>query len=281
MAKKVTIMTGGPAYMASYTDMMMALLAFFILLNTLTHPKQAAGFKTGSGDIKNAAGIKGGIGINENLFYGKGGSYAPNKKEKEKKSGVKGFDKDLVDDVGGSGNTTEDVDKKERGKYFRIKIPFIFNDRETRLNEPLKNYLKKIGLAFALTDYKIKIKYFSDDIKNAENENKRLSMYRSLRIIKNLSDSGVSEENLSCGVYENDNYLAYVEKKFVKTPKVIVKRTKLSSWGAKQTRENEKIKSEWEEEDKILNEQHNLEKEKLEKEQEEIPKQIGYFYITL
>jgi hypothetical protein len=76
MGKKKFIDTGAPAYMAQYTALMTLLLAFFILLNVLSESKES-GFKDGIGQIRNAFGQVGGLGIFSYTFSGKGAAHPP------------------------------------------------------------------------------------------------------------------------------------------------------------------------------------------------------------
>ncbi len=271
MAKKVTIHTGGPAYMASYTDMMMALLAFFILLNTLTHPKQASGFKAGVGEVKNALGIKGGIGVSDQIFQGKGGANAPNSEKKEKDPGdLIGFDKELIENMGESGTTNVNAEDKKKDKFFKVKIPYQFEENDFQISIGFSEYLKKMGLAFALNNFNIKVKYFSNSKNLSEDENRQLSIRRTIYIMKKLEKYNLK---LSSGIYKKDNLVflddAYFKKRILKK-----KKKKITAWGPKQKKEMEaeRLKNEIEEQKRI---------DKLKKEEKKIPNQLGYFYITL
>jgi hypothetical protein len=157
MGKKI-VEVGAPAYMAQYTSLMTILLAFFILLNTMA-TEQESGFKAGIGDVKNAFGMEGGLGLFQFTFAGKGASYAPN----PEKSGdeYKGLHKNLAEREGGSGNTSVDTQDKKLPKYLRIKIPGEFSGKSSRLPAVTKTFLDQVGMGFALFDYKINIVCYS------------------------------------------------------------------------------------------------------------------------
>ena len=61
-----------PAYMGLYSSLMILLLAFFILLNSMA-TVQEAGFKAGIGKVQNAFGWKGGVRDHALHFFLQGG----------------------------------------------------------------------------------------------------------------------------------------------------------------------------------------------------------------
>ncbi len=203
MGRKKKVLVGAPPYMAQYTALMIILLAFFILLNTLA-PKQESGFKDGIGDVKNAFGIKGGFGLNRFSFFGKGGGKAPIPKNKEDKDGKTGMDEDLVKGSGGSGNTETKPDNKKQKRFFKITIPYEFEKQKISLPKKLDEYLSKIGIVFALKQYDITVKYFSNDTTD-NSINQLFSLKRVAQIIKKLKSTGVDASRISCDIYDKNS----------------------------------------------------------------------------
>ncbi len=208
--KIIRINVGGPAYMASYTDMMMTLLAFFILLNTLQKQRQS-GFDAGVGEVREAMGIKGGQGLQKYLYFGGGGGHTPNPDEVE--DGEEATHEKLLKDEGGEGNNDADIDKKATNKYLKMKLPYSFESKKTDLSKDFKDYLKKVGLIFALRDYKITVKYYSNDNNDSEMDT-NLSLDRGAIIMNALRKRGIRKSNLQLSVYseESSDYLKRLKK---------------------------------------------------------------------
>lgn len=186
MGKKV-IDEGAPAYMAQYTALMTILLAFFILLNTLTQ-EQDAGFKAGIGDVKNAFGINGGLGLFQFSYVGNGAANPVATKRKNRTDNKEiGFEKKLLTSGGGAGNTDVDFDKDTMGEYLRLKIGYDFSypHDADRIPDDMRDYLTKIGMGIQMFNYNISIRCYS--MENEDMEKRFVLAYkRAVRIMNFL-----------------------------------------------------------------------------------------------
>lgn len=208
MAKKV-VELGAPAYMSQFTALMTILLAFFILLQTLAK-KQESGFREGIGDVRNAFGIQGGLGIFSFTFTGSGGSKAPNPSDRGKDE-EHGIHEDLVKSSGGMGNTEANVNDHTLGKYLRLKIEGSFPSGKDEIPQKMALYLNKIGMGLALFDYKISIRCYSDKFAN-ESKDRDLAMNRAAQIMRYLNQSaGVPYSRMNCVGYTSASFFGEVE----------------------------------------------------------------------
>ncbi len=153
---------GAPAYMALYTSLMIVMLAFFILLNTMAN-KQEAGFKAGIGDVKNAFGLKGGFGMFRFTYFNSKGTNQMIHDEHVDEDGEVGLHEDSTKGKGGGGNTDEDVDDAQLGRYIRVSIPHVFDYQSTMIPKEMADYLEVTGTGFALFDYQISIRSYSGE----------------------------------------------------------------------------------------------------------------------
>ncbi len=204
MARKV-VDVGAPAYMGQYASLMIIMLAFFILLNALSQVKEG-GFKSGIGEVKNAFGLAGGLGFFNYAFLGRGGGYAPNPNSDQ--IGESGVDKSLLMGDGGSGDTDLDVKGRDKAKYLRIKLPFDFPKFSDKISPQMAEELKKIGIGFALFDYKVLIRSYTKDYSDVE-RNKLLSLTRTAQIMRFLNKTaGVPYSKMECSGYSDERYFS-------------------------------------------------------------------------
>jgi chemotaxis protein MotB len=208
MAKKV-VELGAPAYMSQFTALMTILLAFFILLQTLAK-KQETGFNEGIGDVRNAFGIQGGLGIFSFTFVGGGGSKAPNPSDRGKEE-EHGIHEDLVKSSGGMGNTDASVKDHKLGKYLRLNIEGNFMPGEDAITPKMALYLNKIGMGLALFDYKISIRCYSDKYEN-DSKDRALAINRAAQIMRYLNQrAGVPYSRMNCVGYTSASFFGELE----------------------------------------------------------------------
>lgn len=204
MAKRV-IDVGAPAYMGQYASLMIIMLAFFILLNAMSQVKEG-GFKSGIGEVKNAFGLAGGLGFFNYAFLGRGGGFAPNPNSDQ--MGEAGIDKSLLMGDGGTGDTDLEVKGHDKAKYLRIKLPFDFQKFSDKISPQMAEELKKIGIGFALFDYKMQIRSYTSDYSDAE-RNKLLSLTRTAQIMRFLNKvAGVPYSKMECSGYSDGRYFS-------------------------------------------------------------------------
>lgn len=156
--------------MSQFTALMTILLAFFILLQTMSKIKES-GFREGIGDVKDAFGLEGGLGIFNFIVFGKGGTRVPNPSNAGKDE-FQGVHENLVKSGGGSGNTDAKVENLSPDKYFVVPINYDFAPGSAKIPEKMRAYLKNVGMGFAFFNYKINIKcyshYFGDNERDRE-----------------------------------------------------------------------------------------------------------------
>lgn len=224
MGKKI-IETGAPAYMALYTSLMTLLLAFFILLNTMSQT-QEAGFNVGIGDVKDAFGLQGGLGLFQFTFAGRGAanpiSLSNPTQTNEKESG---FSKDMVRKDGGTGNTDLKSEKADQGEYLRLTVPFKFSKFSSKIPRDMADYLEKVGIGLALFDYAITIRCYANEIsakdvkngyaspRNAAEMNIALASKRAVQIMRYLHmEANIPFDNMTALGYDSDRLLQLTDK---------------------------------------------------------------------
>ncbi|OGV39465.1 MAG: hypothetical protein A2020_02950 [Lentisphaerae bacterium GWF2_45_14] len=209
MAKKV-VLRGAPPYMAQFTALMTILLAFFILMQALS-VVQETGFKEGIGDVKNAFGLVGGLGVFDFTFYGKGGSKAPNPESGKMEEA--GMHENLVKSGGGTGNSDVESSDNNLGKYFRLKIEGEFERGKSNIPPQMAEYLGKAGMGFALFDYKISIRCYTEEM-GSDDKDRLLAILRAAQIMRHLNQrSGVPFDRMSCVGYATPAYFGDMQGK--------------------------------------------------------------------
>ena len=152
---------GAPAYMGLFTSLMTVLLAFFIILNSMSD-KQESGFHDGIGDIKNAFGLTGGTGIMKFSLFNIGRDAIPVPEELVTETGEEvGFHKDSVSGQGGSGNSPNQLNELNPPDYLRIKLPFDFEEKNLVLNPKIAGFLDLVGIGFGVFKIKFTVRAFS------------------------------------------------------------------------------------------------------------------------
>ncbi len=167
---------GAPAYMALYTSLMTLLLAFFILLNSMASV-QHAGFRDGIGQVKNAFGVKGGLGLNQFVTFIRDVNPFPG----DENTGITGMTQKSMTGKGGVGTTDQKVEKTPKAKYLVLQIPGKFEDESSSIPPKMLEYLAKTGLPFSMFDYKVNIRCYSDSTGNNETDS-MLALNRALNI---------------------------------------------------------------------------------------------------
>ncbi len=196
--------------MGQFTALMTILLAFFILMVTMA-PDQESGFNEGIGDVRDAFGLQGGIGMFTNIFFGKGGSKTPNPDSGDNEE--KGIHEDLVKSSGGAGNTEANVSDSKLGKYLRLKIKGRFPKGEYKIPQEMKVDLDKTGIGFTLFDYKVSIRCYTDELDNFNND-RTLAMARAKQIMLYLHlHSAVPYSKMSCAGYTTASYFGEIKSK--------------------------------------------------------------------
>ncbi len=138
---------GAPAHFQLFSTMMILLLAFFIVLSSLIEKENDSGFKNSIGDIQNAFGVLGGIGMLGNHF-----AAAP----VEKSTGPP--DPSPSEQVGlpsrstrGDGGVGTNEVAPERGTptYLQVVVPHAFRPGSAALSPEMAEYLDVAGTVLA------------------------------------------------------------------------------------------------------------------------------------
>lgn len=178
---KKKILDGQPLYMGQYTALMIILLAFFILLQTMSSVKEG-GFKEGIGNVKNAFGLSGGMGMFEFVIPFKGGARTPNPVGTGNQD-KQGIHDNLVKGEGGTGNTEAKVNNQPIGRYLEVKIPIKFEKFTTHLSPEGNAALDKFKVGFILYNYSITVKCYANEFKDRDKDN-HLAMQRAANIMR-------------------------------------------------------------------------------------------------
>jgi len=196
-----------PAYMGLYGSLMILLLAFFILLNSMASV-QEAGFKSGIGQVQNAFGWKGGFGIMRFTFLSKGAAEAPGDQDK----GADGMNRDTMVGRGGSGITDVSYTDAATGKYLQMMIPGKFPKGSSELTPELAKFLERMGLWLLLFKNQITVKCYAGDTGNLDFD-RSLATNRALRIKEYLKVKGrIPDKRVVAVGYSEPNYVCHSEE---------------------------------------------------------------------
>lgn len=199
---------GAPAYMALFTTLMILLLAFFIVLSTMT-TEQESGFRSGIGDVKDAFGTVGGLGLLSYDLFRISRSAVPVPRGEVEDSGEVGFHRSLVEGSGGGGNTEAKPEKEPMPEYLRVPIPFAFDPGSDVLPVDMANYLDVTGTGFAVFDVQVTVRSASTEFGQVSDED--LALRRALAIVRYLHRScGVPFERMQAVGYGSSRYLGAV-----------------------------------------------------------------------
>lgn len=190
---------GAPAYMALYTTLMIVLLGFFIVMNSLSQEREA-GFHDGIGDIKNAFGLEGGIGLLQFRLFNFGDGFIPLARRMKKSGGRAGFRDSILAGRGGGGMIDEDTDARDAGEYIRISVPFRFQGDSDVLPSQMAEYFKVAGMGLAgFDDVEFVIRVFCGE-STLEDRNRRLATRRAAAISRYLNRACMIPAAQMCAV---------------------------------------------------------------------------------
>lgn len=193
-----------PAYMGLYSSLMILLLAFFILLNSMASV-QEAGFKSGIGQVQNAFGWKGGYGIMRFTFLSKGAAKAPG----DQNVGDEGMNKNTMVGKGGSGMTDVQYADADSGKYLKMVIPEKFPKDSSEITPELASFLERMGLWLLLFKNQITIKCYAGDSGELDRD-RDLAMNRALRIKEFLKVNGrIPDKRIVAVGYPEPTYVCH------------------------------------------------------------------------
>jgi len=138
---------GAPAHVQLFSTMMILLLAFFSVLTSLIDKENDSGFKNSIGDIQNAFGVLGGIGMLANHF-----ASAPIEKLTGSPDTLPneqvGMPSRRTRGDGGVG-TNETMPEKKTPTYLQVVVPYVFAPGSASLPPGLGEYLDVAGTVLA------------------------------------------------------------------------------------------------------------------------------------
>lgn len=152
---------GAPAYIQLYSIMMMLLLAFFIVLVTLSGESKNESFKSDIGKVQQSFGLTGGIGMLRFPFAEDSQRLEGQIPATEEEKTDEGVDSWRLRGSGGSGTTDIDF---ERGMptSMRVVVPYQFAEGRTSLSSSMLEYLDIVGTVLAdNSDFSIAVRQFT------------------------------------------------------------------------------------------------------------------------
>ena len=147
---------GAPAYMLQYTALMTILLAFFILMLSMGHEKNAS-FKEGVGDIKNLIGMTGGKGVLD-FWRSMRNSGHPHKIKADDAPGATlvGYEEDVTEQYSLDASTINKVGFIDNRKTLRLRSSIRFLPGQVRMDRNTQFALDQaIATIYSLQSYNV------------------------------------------------------------------------------------------------------------------------------
>ncbi|HBA84882.1 MAG TPA: hypothetical protein DCZ95_12380 [Verrucomicrobia bacterium] len=179
-----------PAYFVQYAALWCLMLAFFVVLLSMGH-ERTADFKAGVGAIRDAFGLKGGLGMM--AFWRKStsglGDNNPTaiRKKKEEEGDIVGNFKGMLWKEGLSSVDILQTQFDDRGISITLSTPLRFASKSAVLDREMRSFLNRIGtIFFAMPDTVITIGCLTDD--GADNDDLLRAAERSTAITRYFID---------------------------------------------------------------------------------------------
>lgn len=223
MSPKRKMAEGAPAYIQLYSTMMILLLAFFIVLVTLSED-QEAGFSSGIGEVQDAFGIAGGIGmLTFHFTAGAPPAKEPKTPVTQNEGRGHGVEPWRLRGSGGTGASDTDFEKG-MPRCLRILVPYRFEEGSARLTPEMAEYLDIAGTILALhLDFRITVRQFSDASETEEAPGS-LANRRAAAVQQFLHQScKLTPKRMTAIGYAHDTYLhEYVKANAENTGQMLV-----------------------------------------------------------
>jgi len=223
MAEKRAKPEGSPQYMGLFTSLMTVLLAFFIILNSMADV-QESGFNSGIGDVKNAFGLTGGVGIMKFNLRIVGNGVIKEAAEHMDPYGEVGFHEETMKGEGGPGNIDQPIEDFNKAIYLRIKIPYKFQKGSYSISTEMAGFFDLVGMGFELFDLKFDVRVFCKENRldktipkiEAIKADETLAIKRAFFILLYMQqDSGISYQKMNAIGYGNTRYFHEGEKETI------------------------------------------------------------------
>ncbi len=199
---------GAPVYFVQYSALWCLMLAFFVVLLSMGHERTAA-FKSGMGFIRDAFGLKGGLGMLQ--FWRKTtqghGDNNPSVKKPKEEGDVIGFFKGMLWKEGLSSVTILQTRFDERGVSITLATPVKFEDESASLDRDSQQFLSRLG-AVLFNVPEMVIGVYCMETAGEEEARSLLATERSAAITRYLQDEARLPANrLEAVGYAHQKYL--------------------------------------------------------------------------
>ncbi|OVE76283.1 hypothetical protein BVX97_01570 [bacterium E08(2017)] len=208
-ARKPPEEEGAPAYMAQYTALMTILLAFFICMLTMGEEKASEFQSRGMGYIKDAFGLKGGLGL---LNYWKAimRKFPETRydEEKDKDRHLLGYQKGAFQAEQLDAEGILKMEMQDWGYSVRIKTPLTIGEKSVVLDKEARSFLDKVGGVFYnLPGYVITACCYES--RNEDNEENLRKASKSAATVTAYLEGkcGIPRERLNSIGYSSSRYL--------------------------------------------------------------------------
>lgn len=192
---------GAPEWMVTFADLMSLLLTFFVLLLSFSN-MEIISFRTMSGSVKNALGLKSEFALS-NTPMGK--SLLPYQDPKEGEGGGEGKEKEqiraelekMLEDAGLKGRAT--VRQTARGVSLHIQGDLLFDSGSADLKQAAFSVLDWLASYLHRLHYYVDVQGHSDSVPISTSvfpSNWELSAARAGRTVRYLTDNGVPPRSL-------------------------------------------------------------------------------------
>jgi len=201
----------GPAYMQLFAILMLLLLSFFVILNTLTQ-EQESGFHRDIGKVRTGFGFIGenlGVGI----FTPQGQKTLEEIETKSGQIGDKQFPKKTKPDplTGEDSQSTPDAEETPPLEYYRVQIPDNFPEGEHELTPDIMEYLDVMGTGLAGLEIPFSIRSYSRETGN-EAEDQSLALRRAASIARYLhKNARIPLARITSAGYADQRYFEFAE----------------------------------------------------------------------
>jgi hypothetical protein len=190
--------------MQLYTTLMMLLLAFFIVLQTMTQD-QASGFSNGIGKVKDAFGSMGGLGLLSYDMFRNPNAAIPVEKKHHVEDGSYGLHKAMLEGAGGGGNTEAEPAILSSPEYVRVHIPASFRTGSHAISREIAEYLDVTGTGFAMFDVHFVLRSYCTE--SSSPKDRELALRRALSIVRYLHRRcGVPYDRMQAAGYDAPRY---------------------------------------------------------------------------
>ena len=199
-----------PAYMTMYSALWCIMLAFFVVLMTLGRQKSDK-YKKGIGAVKNAFGVRGGMGMME--YWRKAsdgqGDNNPNPPDEQEEGDVVGHFKGMLWKEGLSNVSILKTEFDDRGISITIDTPIEFVTNSAVLGREACAFLSRMGGVFYnMPGFEITVQDLTMREKDTDDRNLLLAIERASAVTRYLQDEArIPADRIIAVGFSNRKYL--------------------------------------------------------------------------